>query len=195
VSWWRRLFRPGGELAEAYDMGGPGVILVPDRVITEETASKLTRWSQGVELMEKATDPAPGLHEIVTGGKPLPTFAELRAKYPLEDPANECDTPEVDFRAALGDDSAAWTVKSRLEVVLGRPYLATRIADQLDGETGAMLADRLEVLAATSAHAAVSELTAHVEAAVTERIASIRAERFKAEEVARERFARHSRFD
>lgn len=139
------------------------------------------------ELFMPTSNPAPGLHEIVSG-KPLPSFAELRAKYP------EHDAPEVDFRAALKNDGHAWGTKSRLEALLGRPYLATQLVDQLDPEVSTRLAYRLQELFTVELERAMHAVNLEVEAQVQAKIAQFETERVeRAEGVRRERFGSPNR--
>lgn len=85
-----------------------------------------------------ASNPAPGLFEQMTG-KPLPPF-------------------ETDYRALLVDDEHDWSVRHRLTATLGRPALATRLADALPPALGAELADRLDTLVTQARSEAVVEL-------------------------------------
>lgn len=102
---------------------------------------------------------------------------------------------EVDFRHMLKDDAAAWSAKARIEKVLGRPYLATQLADQLAPDTAAALADRLESLVSQAVAETEMRLSAETSRLVTEKIAEIRATRTSpAEAVSRERFNTPSRF-
>jgi hypothetical protein len=110
--------------------------------------------------------------------------------------AEATNVGEVDFRHMLKDDAAAWSAKSRLEKVLGRPFLATQLADQLDPHTAASLADRLETLvsqAVAEAELAISRDVAAVVSAKVREIRETRSEQAKA--VSRERFGRPSRLD
>ena len=167
-------------------------------------------------------DSAKGLWESLTGA-PLPSWAEMRQKYPplpwrKVDPealreaiheARKNDVPigaatavdlpggivvtmDVDFRAMLKDDNAAWSAKTRLAAVLGREYLATRIVDQLDPETAAQLADRLDTLVSQAVAETEMRISGEVSRVVTDKITAIsidRAQRAKqAEEARRERF-------
>lgn len=127
------------------------------------------------------SNPAPGLYEIVSGGKPLPSYTELRARY-----TDSTEVPEVDFRAALRNDSHAWDLRTRLEVVLGRPFLATQLVDQLTADTGARLADRLEAIVTANVEAAVRKVHEEVDRQVTDKINRLNEERAKV--VSRERF-------
>ena len=147
--------------------------------------------------------PAKGLWETVTG-KPLPSYAELRARYakPCPDGCHRIDphehtadggtvsaqVPEVDFHAALRNDSHAWDLKTRLEMILGRPYLATKLVDQLDGETATNLADRLQAIVTGEIDAAVRRVHLEVDRQVEAKMEAIRAERARG--VSRERFGR-----
>jgi hypothetical protein len=135
-------------------------------------------------------DPAPGLHEALTG-RPLPRYAELRARYgdPGDlPPVSKAPTERVDFREMLTTD-AAWSVKSRLEVALGRPYLATKLAEQLDPETAIRLCDRLDDLLRSAFDVARNQIAAEVSSAVDARIQVWQAEQDRrAKVVTRERF-------
>lgn len=110
-------------------------------------------------------------------------------------PASDVGT--VDFRAMLKDDDAAWSAKTRLAKVLGREYLATRLVDQLDPETAAQLADRLDTLVSQAVAETEMRISGEVQGAVSaysEQLAADRAARRKqAEEASRERFHGHSR--
>lgn len=105
-------------------------------------------------------------------------------------PTPECVSPErVDFREMLGDDSQKWTARHRIAHVLGRPYLATQLADQLDPETAAKLADRLETLVKQAREEAVAEINNAVTAQVVSAI-----ERLDAQTAAKLREVRNERF-
>jgi len=96
--------------------------------------------------------------------------------------------PRVDFREMLTTD-AAWSVKSRLEVALGRPYLATKLAEQLDPETAIRLCDRLDDLLRSAFDVARNQIAAEVSSAVDARIQVWQAEQDRrAKVVTRERF-------
>jgi hypothetical protein len=145
---------------------------------------KIASQDQGPELFVPTSSPAPGLYEIVSGGKPLPSYAALRAMY-----AEPGDAPETDFRAALKDDTHAWDTRSRLEMVLGRPFLATELVDQLTPDTSARLAGRLESLITDAITDAVAKVHHDVEVAVALKINAIHEAQIKhAREVSRERF-------
>lgn len=165
------------------------------------------------EADEKVSDPAPGLYETISG-RPLPRYAELRERYgdprdlpPLPNPAAHftvdqtgdvtqhkpipsADTGRVDFREMLTTDQA-WTVKARLEVALGRPYLATKIAEQLHPEIAAKLCDRLEAVLGTAYETARAEISNEVAAVVESRVEQWRKDvdrARRAKEATRERF-------
>lgn len=108
------------------------------------------------------------------------------------------DVGKVDFRDMLKDE-AAWSARSRLEKVLGRPYLATALVDQLNPETAAKLADRLESLVSQAVAETELRISSEVASVVTDKISQIsvdRAARAKQmEEARRERFGRTSRLD
>lgn len=108
---------------------------------------------------------------------------------PPSEPADS--SPRVDFRDMLKTDGA-WSIKSRLEVALGRPYLATKLAEQLDPETGAKLCDRLEALLSTAYEQARITLATEVAQVVDVQIQAWRAEQERrAKVVTRERFGPH----
>ena len=110
--------------------------------------------------------------------------------------AEATDVGEVDFRHMLKDDAAAWSAKSRLEKVLGRPFLATQLADQLDPHTAASLADRLETLVSQAVAEAELAISRDVAAVVSAKVREIRETRSeRAKEVTRERFTGRSRLD
>ena len=142
-------------------------------------------------------DPAPGLHEIISGAT-LPEFAELRERY--GDPANLAPIPHydpdapADLHDQLHADDQPWSVRSRLAHSLGRRALATRLADALPPLLGAELADRLDTLitqALTEQEAAITQQLSDEYHAARERIdADARA---KLREVHDERYKRPSR--
>jgi hypothetical protein len=108
--------------------------------------------------------------------------------------------PRTDFRAMLGDDTQAWATRTRLAETLGRPYLATALADQLNPETSAALADRLQSLVSQARSETEMKINADVARATHETITNIRtALDLKRDElhkkVSRERFGRGSRLD
>jgi hypothetical protein len=122
-----------------------------------------------------------------------PTDAEMRAQAgrPLDQP------PRVDFREMLADDDQAWSVKSRLEKVLGRPHLSTQLADQLDHETGCKLADRLDTLVSQAVSEAVMAINQQVASVTEQTVDRLRVEtesaRKQLREATRERFTGTSR--
>lgn len=139
-----------------------------------------------------ASNPVPGLYEKVTG-KTLPAFAAMvtRAVSTRHDP----DAP-ADLHDALDDDSPAWSVRSRLTAVLGRPALATRLADALPPLLGAELADRLDTLITQ----AVSESEAQITQQLSDQYHAARARldadaEKKLREVHYERYRGSSRLD
>lgn len=124
--------------------------------------------------------PARGLAESLAGG------------------AVASKAPRVDFRAMLGDDSRAWTTRSRLAAVLGRQYLATTLVDQLDPETSATLADRLETLVSQAVSETEMKINQEVATATHTTIMRIRADADEVRSNLRkavhsERFTGHSR--
>jgi hypothetical protein len=149
------------------------------------------------EPAEPMRDPAPGLHEIVTG-KPLPPYAELRAKYgspsdlkPI--PKYDPDSP-LDLHDQLHADDQPWSVRSRLQTSLGRRSLATRVADALPPLLGAELADRLDTLITQ----ALTEQEAAITQEISDRYHEARARldadaEKKLQEVHDERYRGHSR--
>lgn len=106
-----------------------------------------------------ASDPAPGL-EAAIARKSTQTSALTREALrqvctcsavvggvPVEiNPDCPVHGQPVDLRPLLTDDTQAWSVRSRLTKSLGRPALATRLADALPPLLGAELADRLDTL-------------------------------------------------
>lgn len=144
-----------------------------------------------------------------------PTPAEVHddAKWAVEHEAvgaayetgpAECGTPdpvqEVDFREMLGDDDHAWSVRNRLTAVLGRPYLATQIAQHLPADVSARLADRLDSLVSQAiaddrmrtnqaVATATNEAWERIRSATHEARAQLR------KELHGERFGRSSRLD
>lgn len=99
--------------------------------------------------------------------------------------------PRVDFRALLKNDDEAWTTKSRLQAVLGRPWLSTRLVDQLDKETAAQLVDRLEELVERVEADTQARIAGEVASAVHDKIHEISIDRSqRVEAVTRERFGR-----
>lgn len=174
------------------------------------------RYRQVPQLAATAT---PGLFEQVTG-KPLPSYRELRAIYgdpadlppilpqhqqaiadgaaALRDAVGVSATKvgKVDFRDMLKDDGPAWSVRSRLEKVLGRAFLATALADQLDPEIAVRLADRLDKLVEQAVADHELATAQQVAAAVSAKVQEYRESReTRTEAVTRERFGRASRFD
>lgn len=149
------------------------------------------------EPAEPMRDPAPGLHEILTG-KPLPPYADLKAKY--GDPANlkpipkyDPDSP-VDLHDQLHADDQPWSVRSRLQASLGRRALGTRVADALPPLLGAELADRLDTLITQ----ALTEQQAAITQEISDRYHEARARldadaEKKLQEVHDERYRGHSR--
>lgn len=101
---------------------------------------------------------------------------------------------KVDFRDMLRDDDQPWSPRSRLTVSLGRPALATRLADALPPALAAELADRLDTLVTQ----AVTEREAHLTQEISDRYHEARA-RIEADaaeklrEVHDERYRGHSR--
>lgn len=68
--------------------------------------------------------------------------------------------PALDLHQQLKDDDQPWSVRRRLTVILGRPALATRLADALAPALGAELADRLDTIvtqALTEQQAAITQ--------------------------------------
>lgn len=106
------------------------------------------------------------------------------------------DAGEVDFRDMLKDDGPAWSVRSRLEKVLGRAYLATALADQLAPETAVRLADRLDKLVEQAVADHELATAQQVAAAVSAKVQEYRESRTtRTEAVTHERFGRTTRLD
>lgn len=100
-----------------------------------------------------ASNPAPGLEAAIENTAAVITVWEHT--HPDGVPwthliGESCDLPSpdepLDLHQALKDDTQAWSVRSRLTKSLGRPALATRLADALPPLLGAELADRLDTL-------------------------------------------------
>lgn len=128
-------------------------------------------------------------------GNAIRAAAEAEQEQRRAEVLGATDQGEVDFRHMLKDDAAAWSAKARIEKVLGRPYLATQLADQLAPDTAAALADRLESLVSQAVAETETRLSAETSRLVSEKIAEIRATRTSpAEAVSRERFNTPSRF-
>lgn len=209
------------------DQGVPVLPAPPPPPPARGPAPVLLREVDEASVIWAGRDPQPGLYEALAK-RPLPSYAELRARYGggvdqpgkcvgclmerspeqgIPDrliPDGDCPihgegasaAPEVDFQAALVDDRAAWAVKSRLEAVIGRPYLATKLADQLDAETGAMLADRLEALLHTAYDQARAQIAGEISSVVDAKMREIHADRERrGKEATRERFHGSSRLD
>jgi len=188
--------------------------------VIRDAASRIQAFNDDAFIGD-VPEAAPGLMQAIAA--PVPAYGELRAIY--GDPADlppilprhqqaitdgaaavraavgvaATKTDRVDFRDMLKDDGAAWSAKARLEKVLGRVYLATRLADQLDPETAAQLADRCETLVSQAVAETELRISGEVASAVTDKITQIsvdRAARAKqSEEARRERFGRPSRLD
>lgn len=106
------------------------------------------------------------------------------------------DVGKVDFRDMLKDDGAAWSVKARLEKVLGRAYLATALADQLAPDVAVMLADRLDKLVEQAVADHELATAREVAAAVTRKVQEYRdSHKTRTEAVTHERFGRNTRLD
>lgn len=103
--------------------------------------------------------------------------------------------PALDLHPLLKDDEQAWSVRSRLTTSLGRPALATRLADALPALLGAELADRLDTLITQ----ALTEQQAQITQELSDRYHEARARldadaAIKLKEVHDERYRGHSRF-
>lgn len=123
-----------------------------------------------------ASNPAPGLYEQISG-KPLPPYPQA-----------------VDYRPLLVDDEHDWSVRHRLSASLGRPALATRLADALSPQLGAELADRLDTLVTQARSEAVVELENLISEGMTQARERLSAEAAKQlREVHDERYRGHSR--
>lgn len=147
---------------------------------------------------EKLRGQHPTMFEVDEYAAFAPTQAEkmIRAVVQAQVTDEATDVGEVDFRHMLKDDAAAWSAKSRIEKVLGRPFLATQLADQLDPHTAASLADRLETLVSQAVAEAELAISRDVAAVVSAKVREIRETRSeRAKEVARERFTGRSRLD
>lgn len=106
------------------------------------------------------------------------------------------DVGKVDFRDMLKDDGPAWSARSRLEKVLGRPFLATALVDQLTPEISAKLADRLDTIVSQAVAETEMRISRDVSQAVTSKVREISEERARrTEEVTHERFGRRTRLD
>lgn len=155
-----------------------------------------------------ASNPAPGLFEQLTG-QPLPPYVQP-CTCPRGDFHNGIDPdcpqhglsaaaiaargPAVDYRPLLVDDAHDWSVRKRLEATLGRPALATRLADALDPHLGAELADRLDTLVTQARSEAVVELENLISEGMTQARERLSAEAAKQlREVHDERYRGHSR--
>jgi hypothetical protein len=173
--------RPGGELREGFDLT-TAPPWPPTPTNTEEQ-------HPGADEIPVVRDPAPGLYETIHG-RPLPSYAELRARY-----ADPADAPEVDFRDLLKDDGKAWATQIRLSVLLGRKYLATKLVDQLDPETSTTLADRLEDIISRRVAERLAEIDQRAAQMVDDKLAQIQADKDAwVRGVTRERFSNPSRF-
>lgn len=133
------------------------------------------------------TNPAPGLQEALSG--PMPSWSELRARYPEKDQPRPAPPEVSNLHPAAG------SVQSQLADVLGRPTLAAKLAEQLDPETALILANRLHELTDRAARNAVEQVNHDVHVATTLKIAEIENDRIsRAKEASRERFTGRSRF-
>jgi hypothetical protein len=102
--------------------------------------------------------------------------------------------PALDLHDQLKDDDHDWSVRTRLTASLGRPALATRLADALPPLLGAELADRLDHLITQ----ALSEQQARITQELSDRYHEARARldadaQAKLKEVHDERYRGHSR--
>jgi hypothetical protein len=146
---------------------------------------------------EKLRGQHPTMFEVDEYAAFAPTQAEkmTRAVVQAQVIDEATNVGEVDFRHMLKDDAAAWSAKSRIEKVLGRPFLATQLADQLDPHTAASLADRLETLVSQAVAEAELAISRDVAAVVSAKVREIRETRSEqAQAVSRERFNTPSRF-
>src|SRR5688572_29802003 len=82
-----------------------------------------------------ASDPAPGL-EAAIARKSTQTSA-LTREFVYQ--VTERGPEPLDLHASLKDDTQPWSVRARLTKSLGRPALATRLADALPPLLGAEL--------------------------------------------------------
>lgn len=126
--------------------------------------------------------PAKGLHEVLTGA-PLPSYAEMRAKY-------DKPLPSVVEVADVQRPLPEWSTEYKLRHVLGRPSLAARLCAHLSAPEAAELAEVLDGLFERSMVAvqrAVDEVTEETLARMHEDAQA------KLREVRSERFRSHSR--
>lgn len=151
----------------------------------------------------------PSLYRDMTGQEMPPYAAEPGAEvhaydwsHPHADglmhqhPANTACSlgvppfPVADLHDALADDDHDWSVRHRLSLVLGRPALATRLADALPPLLGAELCDRLDTLvnqARTEAivnlentlSEGITQARARLEAESAERLKAVHDERYR----------------
>lgn len=110
------------------------------------------------------------------------------------DPCDDHGPQVLDLHQALKDDDHDWSVRTRLTASLGRPALATRLADTLPPLLGAELADRLDHLITQ----ALSEQQARITQELSDRYHEARARldadaAAKLKEVHDERYRGHSR--
>ena len=110
----------------------------------------------------------------------------------------EPEPTEVDFRAMLGDDSRRWSVQRQLADTLGRPYLATQLAQLLPPDVATRLVQRVDQLLGPEIErrvsAYVAQLQDDVDRATAETLARLaQAADQKREELHRERFGTPSR--
>lgn len=109
-------------------------------------------------------------------------------------PVSVVRVPALDLHQQLKDDDQPWSVRRRLTVILGRPALATRLADQLTPALGAELADRLDTIVTQ----ALTEQQAAITQELSDRYHEARARldanaEAKLKEVHDERYRGHSR--
>lgn len=105
------------------------------------------------------------------------------------------DVGTVDFQALLAE---SWQpiARDRLNVVLGRPYLATQLAHYLPADVCMRLVDRLEGLVEREVAREVDRIHADVNEATRQTLARLAAQADqKLEELRRERFSNPSRLD
>lgn len=171
----RALYNPAPGLAETIAAGVPPWAEMqakyPPYVFDREKA-------RAAVAAAKLADVPPPVHEqIIEHAK-----AAVEAHYAT-------DAGEVDFRAMLKNDGHAWGLKAQLEHVLGRPYLATALVDQLTPETAQNLADRLQELLDVRVREEMAKLEHDLNVAVTLKMSEYQREREqRAREVSNERF-------
>lgn len=142
-----------------------------------------------------ASDPARGLVAAIKRTRRVPLDPPSASLTPPTEAVTE-EIPVVDLHGALKDDTQPWSVRSRLTTSLGRPSLATRLADALPPILGAELADRLDTLITQALTEQEAQITQELSDRYHEARARIDADAAKKlQEVHDERFRGHSRFN